>query len=98
MDSSLKTCLVAEGLADIYPRLVPTSERDTAAHCILECTGDNLTTLSGTLLKYNTPNILPPWFLAAGTPNFNWTALAERLEQATGFCRCADLLMATQPG
>ena len=79
--SSLKICLVAEGLADIYPRLGPTSEWDTAAaHCVLECAGGSMMTLSGSPLKYNKKDILNPWFLAAGDPEFDWAALARGLE------------------
>ena len=79
--SSLKICLVAEGLADIYPRLGPTSEWDTAAaHCVLECAGGSMMTLSGASLKYNKKDILNPWFLAAGDPEFDWAELARGLE------------------
>lgn len=79
--SSLKICLVAEGLADIYPRLGPTSEWDTAAaHCVLESAGGSLTTLAGEPLKYNKENILNPWFLAGGDREFDWTALARGLQ------------------
>ena len=82
MGSSLKICLVAEGLADIYPRLGPTSEWDTAAaHCVLESAGGSLTTLAGAPLKYNKENILNPWFLAGGDREFDWTALAHGLER-----------------
>ena len=81
MGSSLKICLVAEGRADIYPRLAPTSEWDTAAaHCILEAAGGNLTNIKGNPLTYNKPSLLNPWFLATGDPDFNWTALAAGIE------------------
>ncbi len=73
MGSSLKLCLVAEGTADIYPRLGPTSEWDTAAaHCVLESAGGSVIRLDGTVLVYNKENILNPWFLACGTPDFPW--------------------------
>ena len=40
MGSSLKLCLVAEGQADLYPRLAPTSEWDTAAaHAVVIAAG-----------------------------------------------------------
>lgn len=81
LGSSMKICLVAEGLADIYPRLGPTSEWDTAAaQCVLEAAGGRLTTLCGTPLQYNKQNILNPWFLASGDPEFNWHAFAHDLE------------------
>ena len=54
MGSSLKFCLVAEGAADFYPRLGPTSEWDTAAaQAVLEAAGGAVTTLDGTPLRYN---------------------------------------------
>ncbi len=77
MGSSLKLCLVAEGSADIYPRLGPTSEWDTAAaHCVLETAGGSVIRLDGSTLIYNKENILNPWFLACGDPEFTWTAPA----------------------
>jgi 3'(2'), 5'-bisphosphate nucleotidase len=53
--SSLKICLVAEGEADIYPRLGPTMEWDTgAAHAIINESGGQLIDQeSGCALKYN---------------------------------------------
>ena len=81
MGSSLKICLVAEGRADIYPRLGPTSEWDTAAaHCVLEAAGGEVTTLAGAPLKYNKANILNPWFLATANAEFHWPAFAHDLE------------------
>src|SRR6185436_1272569 len=48
MGSSLKICLVAEGAADVYPRLGPTSEWDTAAaQAILESAGGRMIDLAG---------------------------------------------------
>ena len=74
MGSSLKICLVAEGKADIYPRLGATSEWDTAAaHCVLEVAGGSLTDLEGQSLRYNKDNILNPWFLAGGDRSVDWT-------------------------
>ncbi|MGB9499625.1 MAG: 3'(2'),5'-bisphosphate nucleotidase CysQ [Dissulfuribacterales bacterium] len=65
--SSLKICQVAEGNADVYPRLGPTMEWDTAAgHVIAECAGalvfqsDN-----GEPLVYNKENLLNPWFIVS---------------------------------
>ena len=83
MGSSLKICLVAEGRADIYPRLGPTSEWDTAAaHCVLEAAGGCVVRLDGTPLVYNKPDILNPWFLACGDPEFDWRAPAEGIEES----------------
>ena len=78
MGSSLKICLVAEGAADIYPRLGPTSEWDTAAaQCVLATAGGAVTTIQGEPLEYNKADILNPWFLAAGDTGFDWTALVS---------------------
>ncbi len=74
MGSSLKLCLVAEGAADIYPRLGLTSEWDTgAAHCVLNVAGGSVVDLTGHPLVYNKPDILNPWFLACGGKHVNWT-------------------------
>lgn len=52
--SALKFCLLAEGLADIYPRFLPTFAWDTAAgQCILEEAGGLVIDLSGKVLRYN---------------------------------------------
>jgi 3'(2'),5'-bisphosphate nucleotidase len=51
--SSLKFCRVAEGAADIYPRLAPTSQWDTAAaQCVLECAGGLVWGSDGQPLRY----------------------------------------------
>ncbi|MFY0566435.1 3'(2'),5'-bisphosphate nucleotidase CysQ [Archangium lansingense] len=78
MGSSLKFCLVAEGKADFYPRLQPTSEWDTAAaQCVLEAAGGAVTDTSGRPLAYNKEQILNPSFLAYGDPRQDWLALLE---------------------
>ncbi len=63
--SSLKICLVAEGRADIYPRLGPTMEWDTAAgQAIAETAGATMTVhLSEEVMLYNKENLLNPWFV-----------------------------------
>lgn len=63
--SSLKICLVAEGKADIYPRLAPTMEWDTAAgHAIAVEAGCQMIQFEDrTPLKYNKENLLNPEFL-----------------------------------
>lgn len=63
--SSLKFCLVAEGLADIYPRFAPTMEWDTAAgQAICNAVGLKvITNESKKELTYNKENLLNPFFL-----------------------------------
>jgi 3'(2'), 5'-bisphosphate nucleotidase len=75
MGSSLKSCLVAEGRADIYPRLGPTSEWDTAAaQCVVEEAGGRLTTTDMQALRYNTKDsLLNPHFLVFGDPDYDWS-------------------------
>jgi 3'(2'), 5'-bisphosphate nucleotidase len=77
MGSALKFCLVAEGTADFYPRLGPTSEWDTAAaQAVLEIAGGAVTTLDGTPLRYNQrETLLNPSFIAFGDSSRNWPAL-----------------------
>lgn len=65
MGSSLKFCIIAEGGAELYPRLAPTCEWDTgAAQAVLEGAGGSVTRLDGEPLVYNKPDILNPWFVA----------------------------------
>jgi 3'(2'), 5'-bisphosphate nucleotidase len=75
--SSLKFCLVAEGRADIYPRLGPTSEWDTAAgQCVLEQAGGAVLRLDGEPLGYNTrEEVLNPHFVGIADPDFDWLAM-----------------------
>jgi len=79
MGSSLKTCLVAEGAADVYPRLGPTSEWDTAAaQCIIEEAGGCLTDTKMQPLRYNTKeSLLNPHFFAYGDPTKDWSKYLE---------------------
>ena len=66
--SSLKFCRIAEGHADIYPRLGPTSEWDTAAaQAVLVAAGGRVETLDGAPLRYGKENVLIPNFVAAGS-------------------------------
>jgi len=63
--SSLKFCRVAEGEADIYPRLAPTCEWDTAAaQAVLEGAGGVVINLEGIPLLYGKPDVLNPSFIA----------------------------------
>jgi len=75
MGSSLKFCLVAEGKADLYPRLGPTSEWDTAAaQAIVEAAGGQVTTLNMQPLKYNTKDsLLNPHFFVFGDSSEDWS-------------------------
>jgi 3'(2'), 5'-bisphosphate nucleotidase len=77
MGSSLKFCVVAEGGADIYPRLGPTSEWDTAAaQAVVEQAGGSVVTLDGKAMKYNTKaDILNPFFFVIGAADRDWLAL-----------------------
>jgi len=65
--SSLKFCQVAEGFADIYPRLGPTMEWDTAAgQVVAEQAGANvLVHDTGKPMEYNKPDLLNPWFIVS---------------------------------
>jgi len=76
MGSSLKLCLVAEGEADIYPRLGPTSEWDTAAaQAVVEAAGGFVTDLEGRPLRYNCKDsLLNPHFLVFGDENEDWAS------------------------
>jgi 3'(2'), 5'-bisphosphate nucleotidase len=75
--SSLKFCLVAEGAADVYPRLGPTSEWDTAAaHAVLVAAGGTVSALDGRPLEYNTREaLLNPFFVAFGPRDRDWLAM-----------------------
>jgi len=77
MGSSLKFCVIAEGRADIYPRLGPTSEWDTAAaQAVVEQAGGKVLELDGKPLSYNAKeNILNPWFVVIGAADHDWLAL-----------------------
>lgn len=74
MGSSLKFCLVAEGSADVYPRLGPTSLWDTAAaQCVVEQAGGAVIQLGGDALSYaDTKAILNPFFIVHGKSAMNW--------------------------
>ena len=75
--SSLKFCMVAEGAADIYPRLGPTSEWDTAAaHAVVSGAGGTVSRLDGRPLEYNTgESLLNPFFAVYGPKDRDWLAL-----------------------
>lgn len=74
MGSSLKFCLLAEGNADFYPRLGPTSEWDTAAaHAVVTAAGGRIIKLNGEPLEYNRKeSLLNPEFLVIADPGRDW--------------------------
>jgi len=73
--SSLKSCMVAEGVVDLYPRLGLTSEWDTAAaQCIVEEAGGRMVQTNNQPLRYNTKDsLLNPEFFAYGDPSHDWS-------------------------
>jgi len=76
MGSSLKLCLVADGTADVYPRLGPTMEWDTAAaQSVVEVAGGRVVDRENTPLRYNKENLLNPWFIVCGANGPDWTRL-----------------------
>ncbi len=65
--SAIKFCRLAEGAADLYPRLAPTHDWDTAAgHALVTAAGGRVTAPDGTALVYGTSELLIPAFLAWG--------------------------------
>ncbi|MEX1108017.1 MAG: 3'(2'),5'-bisphosphate nucleotidase CysQ [Dongiaceae bacterium] len=65
--SSLKFCRIAEGIADIYPRLGRTMEWDTAAgQAVLAAAGGSVCRTDGTPLTYGKPGFENPHFVARG--------------------------------
>lgn len=74
MGSSLKSCLVAEGVADIYPRLGKTSEWDTGAcQIIVQEAGGAMCDTSGKPLTYNLrETLLNPEFIVYGDASVDW--------------------------
>ena len=79
--SSLKSCLVARGLADLYPAFGPTSEWDTAAgQCLLEAAGGAMTDLALRPLSYNRSDSLEnPSFIAFGDRRVDWRNMLAEL-------------------
>ncbi|WP_369413308.1 3'(2'),5'-bisphosphate nucleotidase CysQ [Microbulbifer sediminum] len=77
MGSSLKLCLVAEGAADLYPRLAPTCEWDTAAaQAVVEAAGGTVVDDQFELLRYNRKDsLLNPFFYVIGDTSFDWRRL-----------------------
>jgi len=78
--SSLKFCLVAEGRADIYPRLGPTCEWDTGAgHAVLLAAGGLVDGPDGSPLGYGKARFLNPGFVA--TAGWKAPAIGPFLDQ-----------------
>jgi 3'(2'), 5'-bisphosphate nucleotidase len=76
--SSLKFCRMAEGKADLYPRLGRTMEWDTAAaQAVLEAAGGAVRNLDGTPLGYGKPGWENPHFYATGAPEGPGVLAAE---------------------
>ena len=77
--SSLKFCLVAEGIADVYPRMGLTNEWDTAAaQCVVEQAGGKVVELDGQELRYNNKeSLLNPYFLVFGDNSHDWAGYAK---------------------
>ncbi len=81
--SSLKFCLIAEGAADVYPRLGPTSEWDTAAaQAVVEQAGGAVLEMDGKPLSYNRQSdILNPHFLVAGPMDHDWLGIIAKTKR-----------------
>ncbi len=77
--SSLKICMVAEGRADHYPRLGPTSEWDTAAaQAVVEAAGGSLVGADLSPIRYNTKeSLLNPDFHVLGDDVSRWQWLKD---------------------
>ena len=82
--SSLKLCMVAEGAADLYPRLGPTSEWDTAAgHAVVLAAGGHVVTRAGLPLEYNCKaDLINPDFLVYADISQDWLAPLSSQEVA----------------
>lgn len=86
MGSSLKLCLVAAGQADLYPRLAPTSEWDTAAaHAVVRAAGGRVVDTDLEPLRYNQKaDILNPFFYVIGDQSFDWDSVLGEVELPAG--------------
>ncbi|MCP5357121.1 MAG: 3'(2'),5'-bisphosphate nucleotidase CysQ [Pseudomonadales bacterium] len=82
LGSSLKFCAIAEGKADLYVRLGPTCEWDTAAaQVILEAAGGQVMNAQFSVLAYNgKESILNPSFVAVGDTRQDWAQLLGRID------------------
>lgn len=65
MPSSIKLCLIAKGVGDVYPRFSDTMEWDIAAgHAIIKASGGNVYTTNGRVMKYGKKDFLNSHFIA----------------------------------
>lgn len=85
--SSVKLCRIAEGSADLYPRLSPTMEWDIAAgDAIVRAAGGQVLTPLGEPLRYNKEDLLNPFFAATGARALPlqkaWHALGFGVEES----------------
>jgi len=80
--SSLKFCQIAEGGADLYPRLAPTSEWDTgAAQAVVTAAGGLVVDNLFVELQYNTKeNILNPFFYVLADADYDWQKLLSNID------------------
>ena len=79
LGSSVKFCHIAAGQADLYLRLGPTCEWDTAAgQAVLEAAGGSMTLLDGKPFTYGKPGFLNPSFIATGMASGIATGLTGR--------------------
>ncbi len=83
MGSSLKLCLIAEGEADLYPRLAPTSEWDTAAaHAVVVAAGGEVLDEQLSPLRYNTKeSLLNPFFYVVADKAYPWSQLLNDVQE-----------------
>ena len=81
MGSSLKSCIVADGLADLYPRFGKTSEWDTAAcQVIVEEAGGVMQTMQGEPIRYNSKeSLLNPEFMVFGDSSVDWVGIYNKV-------------------
>ena len=86
MGSSLKLCLIAEGKADLYPRLAPTSEWDTAAaQAIVEAAGGRVVDIELNTLRYNSKaDLLNPYFYVLADTQFDWLSVLGQVQLPAG--------------
>jgi 3'(2'), 5'-bisphosphate nucleotidase len=76
--SSLKFCLVADGTAQLYPRLGPTYGWDTAAaHAVVLEAGGYVVTLGGEPLRYDPRDLRNPPFVCSSLPREIWESAAR---------------------
>ena len=101
--SAVKFCRVADGSADLYPRLAPTRDWDVAAgHALVEAAGGRLLAPDGTPLVYGTPDLLIPGFIASGGSYKNFRPMTRRSpgdsafqdRRCFHFCRAAVIVLA----